>query len=118
MQWNGSFYGFEQLGRVVRDAVLEDELHFANIGDPVGGVAVDDDEVGMLAGGDRADAVLLAEELRAVGRGDPDGFDGRESAFDEELDVAEIGETGEGASVAGRVGAGDEEAAGFGEGAL
>ncbi len=82
MKWNGAADGVEKFGGVVADAGFEDVGHFADIGDLGGGVAVNDDEVCLFAGGDRADAVLPAEEFGGVGRGDPDGFDRGEAAFD------------------------------------
>jgi len=73
------------------------------------GVAVDDDEVGVLAGGDAADGGGVAHVGGAVEGGDVDGFEGGETGFDEELDFALIAEAGEDAAVAGGVGAGEQE---------
>ncbi len=72
--------GLEEFGRVVADAVLGDGLF--DVGDVDGGVAVDEDEVGLLAGGDGADAVRLAQEPSSVLYLDVDGFDGGEVGFD------------------------------------
>src|SRR5260370_41131245 len=54
------FDGVEEFGGVVADAVFEDDFYFFYVGDVGGGVAVDDDEVGVFAGGDGADFGLLA----------------------------------------------------------
>ena len=82
------------------------------------GVAFDDDEVGVFAGGDGADVACAAEVGGAVEGGDLDGFDGGEAGVDEELDLALVAEAGEDAAVAGGVGAGEQEAAGGDELAL
>ena len=70
-----------------------------------------------LPGRDRSD-VVAAEEGGAVLRGDVDRFERREAAVDQELEVALIAEAGEHRAVAGRIAAGQEQAARFDEGAL
>ena len=54
-----AFDGVEEFGGVVADAVFEDDFDFFDVVDVGGGVAVDDDEVGVFAGGDAADGRLL-----------------------------------------------------------
>src|ERR1041385_1603575 len=108
----------EELLRIEANAVLEHDLDVLDVGDPGRRVALDHDQVGVLADGDAADAVLAAEVLRAVERRDLDRLDRREPALDQELDLALVAEAGEHAAVAGRIGAGDQEAAGGDERAL
>ena len=55
-----AFDGVEEFGGVVADAVFEDDFDFFDVVDVGGGVAVDDDEVGVFAGGDGADGGLFA----------------------------------------------------------
>lgn len=50
-----AFDGVEEFGGVVADAVFEDDFDFFDVVDVGGGVAVDDDEVGVFAWGDAAD---------------------------------------------------------------
>ena len=101
-----AFDGVEEFGGVVAYAVFEDDFDFFDVVDVGGGVAVDDDEVGVLAGGDGADGCLLAEVGGSVEGGDFDGFEGGEAVgVDEEFDLALVAEAGEGAAVAGGVGA-------------
>src|SRR5205823_14709453 len=75
----------EQLRGVVADAVLEHDPDVLDIADPARRVALDDDEVGVLAAGDAADAILLAGIDRAVERGDLDRLDRREPGLDQQL---------------------------------
>jgi hypothetical protein len=56
---------FQQLHGVVTGTVFEYQLHFANIGDPGSGIAVDHQEVRLLAGGDGPNAVDFAEDRLA-----------------------------------------------------
>src|SRR5258705_8557342 len=108
-----AFDGVEEFGGVVAYAVFEDDLYLFYVGDVGGGVAIDDDEVCVFAGGDRADLGLLTEVGGAVEGADLDGFDGGEAVgVDEELDLALVAEAGEGAAVAGGIGAAHGEAAG------
>src|SRR5262249_41626471 len=67
-----SLHRFDQLLRIVSDSLLEDRLDFADLGDRPGRIARDDDEVGLLADGNRTDSGIAAEVFRAVQRGDPD----------------------------------------------
>jgi hypothetical protein len=108
-----AFDGVEEFGGVVAYAVFEDDFDFFNVVDVGGGVAVDDDEVGVFAGGDGADGRLLAHVGRAVQGRDFDGFEWGEAAgFNEEFNFALVSEAGEGTAVAGGIEAGDEEASG------
>jgi hypothetical protein len=50
-----AFDGVEEFGGVVAYAVFEDDFDFFDVVDVGGRVAVDDDEVGVFAGGDGAD---------------------------------------------------------------
>src|ERR1041384_6544061 len=102
----------EQLLGVEADAVLEHDLDVLDVLDPGRRIALDHDEVGVLADRDAADPVLAAEVDRAVERRDLDRLDRREPGLDEELDLALVAEAGDDAAVAGRVRAGDQEATG------
>ena len=44
--------GVEELGRIIADAILEDDLDLLDVADVCGRVAVEDDEVGVLSGSD------------------------------------------------------------------
>ena len=107
-----SLHRRDELGRVVADAFLEHEGDFADVGDLRGRISVDDDEVGLLADGDRSDAVGASEVRRAVERADLDGLERRESALDEQLELALVGESGDHAAAARRIGAGEQRSAG------
>jgi len=113
-----SFYRFEELRCVEAEAVFEDEDYVFYVVDPGAGVALDDDEVSVLAYCDGADLLVAAEVLRAVEGCDLDGFDGREAGLDEEFDLALVAEAGEDVAVAGGVWAGEEGAAGGDEAAF
>src|SRR5262249_47278376 len=86
----------DQLRGVVTHAVLEDRLDLLDVGDVLRRVAVDDDEISLLARSDRADPVRDAQELRAVLRLDPDRLGRRESRLDEQLDFALVTEARQG----------------------
>src|SRR5437016_11688060 len=73
---------FDQLGSVIADSVFEDDLDIFNIFNFVGRVAFNDDQVGLLARANCADALSFAEILRAVGRGNVDSFERSESSLD------------------------------------
>src|SRR5580692_10857494 len=82
-----AFDAFEEFGGVVAYAVFEDDFDFFYVVNVGGGVAVDDDKVGVFAGGDGADLGLLAEVGGAVEGADLYGFDGGEAVgVDEEFD--------------------------------
>src|SRR5436190_793644 len=49
-----SRYRRDQLGRIESDPLLEDGFDFAHVGDRPRRVAVDDDEIRLLAGGNRS----------------------------------------------------------------
>ena len=66
----------------------------------------------------RSDPRVAAEILRAVQRADRDRFERRETGLDQQLDLPLIGEAGDDAARAGRIGAGDQRAAGLHERAL
>src|SRR6185295_9402658 len=57
---------FEQLRGIEADSVLPYDLDVLDVGDPGRRVALDQDQVGVLADLDAADALLLAEVDRAV----------------------------------------------------
>ena len=102
----------EEFRGVVADAVLEHDLYFFDVVDVDGGVAVDDDQVGVFALCDASDGCLLAFVGRAVKGGDLDGFDGGEAAgVDEKFDFTLVAEAGERTAIAGRIQAGNQEAA-------
>ena len=101
----------KQFGGVVAYAVFEDNLYFFYVIDVDGGVAVDDDEVGVFANGYAADGGLFAFVGGAVEGSDFDGFERGEAAgVDEELDFALVAEAGKSAAVAGGIEACYEEA--------
>src|SRR5271170_291371 len=107
-----AFDGVEEFGGVVADAVFEDDLYFFYVVDVGGGVAVDDDEVGVFAGGYAADGCLFAHVGCAVEGADLDGFEwGEAIGVDEEFYFALVAEAGEDAAVARGVGSAHEEAA-------
>src|SRR5688572_11021821 len=61
-------HGAHQLKRVVPHARLHHEPDIARVADVVERIAAHDDEIGPLAGGDRAEAVADAERAGAVQR--------------------------------------------------
>jgi len=90
-----AFDGVEEFGGVVADAVFEDDFDFFDVVDVGGGVAVDDDEVGVLAYGYAAYGRLLAFVDGAVESGDFDGFEWSEAVgVDEEFNFALVAEAG------------------------
>ena len=97
---------------IVPDALLEHERHLANVIDSRRRIAVDHDEVGLLAGGDRPDERAAAEERGAVQRADFDRLERREARFDEQLERALVGVAGDHAAAARRIGADEQRAAG------
>jgi len=66
VQGKPNAYRLQQLHGIVADTILEDHLDFANVRDAGRGIAVDHNELGLLADGDGRDAVELTKELRAV----------------------------------------------------
>src|SRR5439155_5528184 len=100
------------------DAILEDNFHLFDVLDVRSGIAVNDDQVRSLASGNGADAIRLAEELRSVRCDDADGFNGRESGFNEQLRLALVAEPRQHATVAGGILAGQQQTAGLDEVAL
>src|SRR6185312_16897702 len=63
-----SLHGRDELCGVVADSLLEHDLDVLEVGNARGRIAVQHDEIGLLAGGDRSDLVRPAEERRAVER--------------------------------------------------
>src|SRR5689334_6942198 len=61
-------YALDELGRVVADTVFENGLDLLDVGDVRGRIALYQDQVCLLSFSNRADLVLLAQELRAVER--------------------------------------------------
>src|SRR6266550_8359167 len=80
--------------------------------------ALDHDQIGVLAGPDRSDSILAAEECRPVQRRDADRLDGLEARFHQELDLPLIAETREVASDPDGVRASDQQSSRGGERAL
>src|SRR5574337_1756515 len=74
------FHRFQQRLRVVADAVLEHGFDVFDVIDVTRGIAFHDDQVGILARGDRTDAVLQSQIERAVATGDADRLFGRETS--------------------------------------
>ena len=103
----------DQLGAVVADAVLEDDLDLLDVGD-----AARRDRPSTttrsasLPGAMRADPAGEAEVGRAVQGGDPDRLDRREASLDQQLDLALVAEAGHDAAIAGRIRPGEQQAAG------
>ena len=85
----------DQLRRVVADALLEHRLDLADVADRRRRIAVDHDQVGLLADRDAADALVAAEILRAVQRRDRDRLERREAGIDQQLDLPLIRESRE-----------------------
>src|ERR1051326_1207469 len=108
MQPHSSLRGVEKFLRVVADAVLENKFCFLDIADVSRRIAFYHDQVGRFAGSNRPDA-LVAEVLGAVEGGDLDGFQLRESRFDQQLDPAPVAITGNHAAAASRIESGDEQ---------
>jgi hypothetical protein len=50
--------GVEQLGRVVPYTILEDDFDVFDVGDLLGRIAFDDNQVGVFSGGDGADLLV------------------------------------------------------------
>src|SRR5687767_8545562 len=69
----------DELRRVVADAVLEHDRHLSNLGRRGDRVAANDDEIGDLAGGNRPEILVHAEDLGAVERHDLNRFGWREA---------------------------------------
>src|SRR4051794_38387686 len=113
-----SSYRFEQLLRIVSHAVLEHDLDIFDVGDGLCWVALNDDEVGLLSAGDGADVVAFAQKLGAVCRGDLDCLDWREASLDEQLHFALVRKTSKQSTIAGGIGARQEQSASSDEGAL
>lgn len=88
---------------VVGDAVFEDEFDVFEVGDFLARIAVDDDEVGVFAGLECADAVSFAEEFGSILRSDVDGFERAEAGFHEQLGLPLIAKTSEHAAIPGRI---------------
>ena len=75
-------------------------------------VAVDDDQVRGLAGLDAAGLRVDLEQPGAIGGRDLDGLERSQAGLDEQFDGAPVAIAGDATAVAGRVGAGDQQAAG------
>src|ERR1700761_1653200 len=90
-----AFHGVEEFLGVKRDAVFEDEFGVFDVVDVFAGVAGDDDEVGVFADGDGADVIGAPFEGGSVEGADFYGFKWGEAGFDEELELALVGVTGE-----------------------
>src|SRR5688572_30396955 len=107
-----------QLLRVVADALLEHGLDLTDVANRRRRIAVDDDQVCLLAGGEAAHPLVAAEILGAVQRRDRNRFERRETGVDEQLDLPLIGKARNHTAAAGRVRAGDQQAARLRERAL
>src|SRR6185312_12830344 len=81
-----SLHGCDQLRRVVADPLLEHDVDVLEVGDARGRVAVQHDEVGLLAYCDGTDFRRASEKGRAVERADLDRLERREPALDEEFE--------------------------------
>src|SRR4029453_6016923 len=103
-QPNLPFDRIDQRHGIEANALLEYELHFADIRDGGGRVAVDDNQIGLLAGGESADAIVASKILRAVERADRYGLERCESGLDEELELPLVRVAGDHAAAASGVG--------------
>jgi Thiamine pyrophosphate enzyme, C-terminal TPP binding domain len=72
----------------------EDRFNVLDVLDLPGGVACNDEEVGRLADGDRADGAFLTEEGRTVLSGNVDGFHRRKTGLHEQLEITLITQAG------------------------
>ena len=70
-------HGGDELRRVVTDTLLEDERHIADVFDPPRRIAVDHDDVRLLASCNRSDERTAAKERGAIQRTDPDRLERR-----------------------------------------
>ena len=95
-------YALDQFVRVIADSVLEHRLDVLDVFDLLGGIALDQNEVRILAGCEGTDAILLAEIGRAIRGPDLDGFNRGESGFDQQFYFALIAEPRKRAAIPGR----------------
>src|SRR5207237_9444833 len=98
-----TLHRIEKLRGVVSDAVFENDFDVLDIGNALGRIAFDHNEVGVLSDGDRSDPILPAEEDRAIECRDADRLHRREAGFNEQLDLALIAEAGAVAADADRI---------------
>src|ERR1035438_7965350 len=96
-------------------SILEYRLHLADVADRLERVARQDDKVGRFARLEEAHLAVYAQKLCPVGGRHLDGLRRREASFGQELHFAKAAVAGHGVAPAGRVGSGDEEAAGVKE---
>src|SRR6202050_1812498 len=99
-------HAVDQLFGIVADAGLEHRLDVLDVGNVRGRIAFDQNEVGLFARRERADAIPLAEINRAVFRADLNRLRRSESRFDQQFYFALIAESGKHAAVSGGMGAG------------
>src|SRR6202453_835603 len=104
----------DQLFGIVADAGLKHRFHVLDVCNVSGWIAFDQNEVGLFARRERADAIPLAKIYRAVFRADLNRLRRSESRFDQQFYFALIAESGKHAAISGRVGACKQQASRFG----
>lgn len=110
--------GFDQFLRIEPNSVPEYQPDLFDVRNLPRGVAVQDNQIGLLAAGDGPDVVVQAQEFCAVESRDLNRLGGPEAARHQQFDIALIAEAGQRASVAGMVTAGHQQTTRFHKGAL
>src|ERR1039458_1201401 len=100
---NHAAHRFDQLGGIVADTVFEHGLNVLDVFDLLRRVALDHDQIRLLAGSDGADAVELSQELRAIRGRNVNGLQRCESRFNQQLNFALIAEARDHPSHAGGI---------------
>src|SRR5579863_764768 len=96
----------QQRRGVVTDPILEYDLDVLDVGDSLSRIALDHDDIRVLAGAERADAILEPQIAGTVERGDSHRLGHRESGLAQQLDLAHVAESRQHPAVSGWVGAG------------
>ena len=98
--------------RIVANARLEHDFRFFDRSDVFGEVAIQQDQISLLARSDRADAFGLAERCGAILRGDVNYFHRRKTGFREQFDIALVAQAGKRVTIARGIAARHQHAAG------
>src|SRR5260370_40622170 len=85
---------FKEFDRIITDAILEDDLNLLKVGDVGFRIAVDYDEVSLLAHLDRSDAIRFIKKLGPVGSRDVDRLNSSESCLHKQFDFTLHSEAG------------------------
>src|SRR5208282_2409680 len=115
VQSHRTAHGVNQLGRIVADSVLKNDLHLFYVGDATRGVAVNHDEVGCFPRSYRPKSVRLTQKLRAVVAIDSQGLEWREPSFHKQFGFALIPEARQRAAHPSGVFTGHQKSAGLDE---